>query len=231
MWAAIISLIMQAAAAYSQNRAQKAVIAERNRRMQNESERQEQYGKQATQLNEETQDKFKRENQEQSLADAFQSRAQSLRKSTDDGSYVGSSAGSQPSVVSDEISRMVANAAKFSGKQNDALARFGSYGQVGMDNQIGLLETSRDLGGIQESSRRSSDILPLELAAAVRAGDRWRQISDLMRMGSQAMSMSGMTGGGGAGGATAASGAAGAVNPSGAYMGSNTGFQIPRLTY
>lgn len=200
MWMMLASLIAAAASAAANKRAGDKEEAQRKKMLQLETERQDALGEKALDLNTETQDQFSRANQDASLADAFASRNKAMQAAAPrQEAYIGSTS-KGPEVISDEISRLVGKAAERTGGQGEALARMRSLDDVGLENDLKLLDTSRELSGMQLASQRSSDILPYELDASRQAGQRYRSLADLFRMGGMGMSAFGSAGAGGGAG-------------------------------
>lgn len=177
----LTGLALQLAGQYAQSRAHQAVTdrqgeltaAEINR--QRALDQQRQQGVTATQAN------FTPANQavqQQDMAERLRAQLTPPSAAAGDASYSTSNPGA-PAMVNDSLSARLALALD-RGKQHAAnTANVGAIGRVNMNNQVGLNRLGETTGQLNRTGANSANILPMELAAARSAGNRWATGGDI----------------------------------------------------
>jgi len=105
--------------------------------------------------------------------------------------------GNASDAVRQEIVKTSGDAQTSSNRMSRRLADLDSYKGVQMKNQNTFRDTRQNIGMIGAESKRSSDILPLELQAAESKGGGLRALSGLLKVGGQIAGAAGAAGVGG----------------------------------
>lgn len=189
---------MMAASAKMNNDAQKSVVGARENAMRVELERQRALRERAAAVNDETEARFTRQQQDQSTGQEADRRTQVLQEAValpTSGIQDIPVAGA-PAIVQSQIAASIRDALLYGKKLAGANARLGAYGSNQFNNGLTLNRSAQDLGQVSDFSRRSSDITGMELESANQAGAKQRQMADLFRMGGSLVAMYGGTGAG-----------------------------------
>ncbi len=168
--------------------------AARDAVMRAEGERQRKFQEQAGAETDATLTKFDRGAQENGTAQAEQRRMAGVDAAT---AKIEANAvptgGSAPQVVQSDMARKIAEAVGRGRGIVRSQAKLQAYGDNQLNNGVSLNRAGQGIDMISNASRASSGIVPYELDAAGHAGDKYRTIADLFRMGGNVAGAYGMT--------------------------------------
>lgn len=139
-----------------------------------------------------TMSKFQAPSQTQAIADTAEKRDVSLNATqAQPGDFTPENTGA-PEVVHSDLAKRMADAVKRGKGEVMARAKLGAYGGVQQDNAINLNRSGQSIGQMADFSRGSAGVLPYEMNAALGAGNKYRNIADMMRMAGYGLGMYGM---------------------------------------
>lgn len=185
---------------YGQKQAQKAMSAAANA----ESKRQQKLRDEAQGLFEESLGKQDSEAQTKRLADAQAEREAATVGNMTDAAVVSAPVqGGTPSIVADETEARVGEGNIRARDEALAKAALASFGDLQLGNALMNARYGAQQGQLGNFMQGSQAVLPTEMAAASRKGEKTRLFGDLLVAGGQIAGMAGLANGAGAFGSTA----------------------------
>lgn len=168
----------QVVGTFMQNKAAKKVTSERNAVLDAENARQEQFRQQGAQTFADSLGYYQKD-PKQTTQTAGEDRAAFIRENAAAPAIATPTRGSAPAIVAEERNRTSDNASRDAGSFADALGLLGGHDAAMFDRRVGLGRNALDLGQNANLAAGSAGVVPLELEAANRAGDRLNGFADL----------------------------------------------------
>lgn len=176
----IVALASLAASTYFRNEQAQDIKKEQRGRVNAETMRQRRINEEREAAIDSALPRFGRQEQEAQQADIAQKLSNYItptERPASEGEYVGSPG--EPVEIKERGARVLHDALVKGKDYAKNLARVSSYGRLGFDNSRGMNRLGENVGRLNTTSARSEAILPLELQAALSAGDDKAALADI----------------------------------------------------
>lgn len=186
----IAALALAAGSAYANNRAQEAQMAARREANRNQLARQRQLQQEANALNEDVQERFERENVEESmqeLAGREEQRAtEAIEQGAEEFSPTAALSDDTPDVIRESGEKAKAKSLAEALRNARSLSALQGYGLAGFENDLALGRNATRLSQIGDFARGNQNIFQAELSDAQNAGGSWRSLGQILGAASTA---------------------------------------------
>lgn len=204
----VAALALAAGSAYANNRAQAAqqdAMRDANRA---QLARQRQLQQEADALNEGVQERFERENVEESMQELAgreeERAAAAIEQGGEDFSPTDALTSETPAVIRESGEKAKAKSLAEAMRNAKSLAALQGYGLAGFENDLAMSRNATELGNIGQFAQGNQRIFQAEMDDAQSAGDGWNSLGQILGAASTAAGAYGAFSGAGAAGASSA---------------------------